>query len=98
MDQIIKEALEVFGLTPYEINTGNCDGFADLLLAKAEELGLDVKLIVNDSIGHVWVKYRGKHYDAETSIGVTNWKELPAFNRSKIKGVTDDGTANDPGV
>lgn len=31
---------------------------------------------------HVWVFYKGRHYDAETPKGVGDWRELPAFVKS----------------
>jgi len=30
---------------------------------------------------HVWVCFRGKHYDAETPYGVRNWSELPIYKK-----------------
>jgi hypothetical protein len=29
------------------------------------------------TLGHVWVEFKGKFYDAETPDGVTDWKDLP---------------------
>jgi len=31
--------------------------------------------------GHVWIYYNGKHYDAEASHGVDDWKDLPIFKK-----------------
>lgn len=36
---------------------------------------------VEDISHHVWIYYNGKHYDAETPNGVSNWTELPIFRR-----------------
>ena len=31
----------------------------------------------NETLGHVWVEYKGKYFDAETPNGVPSWEELP---------------------
>lgn len=31
--------------------------------------------------GHLWITFRGRHYDAECPNGVTNFFELPFFKR-----------------
>jgi hypothetical protein len=31
----------------------------------------------NETLGHVWVEYEGKYFDAETPNGVDSWKQLP---------------------
>jgi len=36
---------------------------------------------LKDELAHVWVFCDGKHYDAETPEGVTNWFQLPFFQR-----------------
>lgn len=36
---------------------------------------------VNGEGSHVWIYYKGKHYDAEAPKGVTNWVDLPLFKR-----------------
>jgi hypothetical protein len=33
------------------------------------------------AVGHVWVKYRGRYYDAETPNGVADWREIPHIQR-----------------
>lgn len=30
----------------------------------------------SEYFGHVWIKYKKKHYDATHPEGVTNWKSL----------------------
>lgn len=41
--------------------------------------------ILNYFPGHYWVLYKGRHYDAECPLGVTNWLELPLFKRALKK-------------
>jgi hypothetical protein len=69
---------EAEGFTPKEVNSGNCDEFSDQLV---DLLGKGAIIRETDwgstYPGHVWVEYKGKHYDAETPEGVTNWKMLP---------------------
>jgi hypothetical protein len=85
IEDIIYECLSESKLTPYEINTGNCDAFAEKVTVVAERYNVEVKLITNDRVGHIWVKHSGKYYDAETPKGVTNWRELVAVKRSILE-------------
>lgn len=34
---------------------------------------------------HYWVFYKGRHYDAENPLGVSNWLDLPLFRRAITK-------------
>lgn len=60
-------------------NTGFCDIYASKLSKllpgskqwDTEEQG------PSGTLGHVWVEFKGKFYDAETPDGVSDWKELP---------------------
>ena len=60
-------------------NSGFCDIYADKLSKllpgskkwDTEEQG------PSGTLGHVWVEFKGKFYDAETPDGVSDWKELP---------------------
>ena len=70
-------------LTPEECNAGLCDIFAEKF--KEEYPEAEVWLTdwgTEDSMfGHVWVKYKGKYYDAETPAGVKDWKDIPFIQR-----------------
>ena len=83
LDQTEKEALEIaykdwdtFG--GKECNNGFCDIFAKNL---AKQLPgskiLSTEDPRNETLGHVWVEYEGKYFDAETPDGVSFWKDLP---------------------
>jgi hypothetical protein len=60
-------------------NTGFCDIYASKLSKllpgskqwDTEEMG------PSGTLGHVWVEFKGKFYDAETPDGVQDWKQLP---------------------
>jgi hypothetical protein len=42
---------------------------------------------VGMTMGHVWIKYQGKFYDAEAPNGVDDWRELPYIQRVyKVRG------------
>jgi hypothetical protein len=83
LDQTEKEALEItykdwdtFG--GKECNNGFCDIFAKNL---AKHLPgskiLSTEDPRNETLGHVWVEYQGKYFDAETPNGVSSWRDLP---------------------
>ena len=60
-------------------NSGFCDIYASKLSKllpgskqwDTEEQG------PSGTLGHVWVEFKGKFYDAETPDGVRDWKDLP---------------------
>ena len=62
-------------MTPTEINEGRCEEWANevhRLVPEAQRFW---------TLDHMWVKYRGKFYDAETRGGVEGWRDLPFFER-----------------
>tara|TARA_R110002050_G_scaffold37148_4_gene92366 strand:- start:6159 stop:10673 length:4515 start_codon:yes stop_codon:yes gene_type:complete len=83
LNQTEKEALEIvdknwdkFG--GKECNKGFCDIFAKNLskhLPGSKIMSTEDSR--NETLGHVWVEYKGKYFDAETPNGVPSWEELP---------------------
>ena len=83
LSQTEKEALELtyknwdkFG--GKECNNGFCDIFAKNLskyLPGSKIMSTEDPR--NNTLGHVWVEYNGKYFDAETPKGVDSWKQLP---------------------
>ena len=83
LSQTEKEALELtyknwdtFG--GKECNNGFCDIFAKNLskyLPGSKIMSTEDPR--NNTLGHVWVEYEGKYFDAETPNGVDSWKQLP---------------------
>jgi hypothetical protein len=83
LSQTEKEALEItyknwdnFG--GKECNNGFCDIFAKNLskyLPGSKIMSTEDPR--NNTLGHVWVEYEGKYFDAETPNGVDSWKQLP---------------------
>jgi len=72
--------------TEYDINNGNCDDWAtevNKIIPLTKILGTpDYYFIKYDwAVGHFWIKYKGKHYDAENINGVKNWKDLKIFKK-----------------
>jgi len=71
--------------TPYEINDGACEDFMQCVIEKVPKASDRSSESVDGEYtllpGHVWIFYRGKHYDAETINGVKNWKDLPVFKK-----------------
>jgi len=74
--------------TPEVCNTGLCDVFAKKF--REEYPGAELwgtYETIGFTMGHVWVKYAGKFYDAETPNGVNRCKDIPYVQRLyKING------------
>lgn len=70
-------------LTPEMCNDGFCDIFASIFIEEypGAELWRTETSISPYIFGHVWVKYKGKFYDAETPYGVEDWKDIPYVQR-----------------
>ncbi len=71
-------------LTPEMCNQGFCDDFANnlrKLYPGAELWQTYTSANPNMAVGHVWVKYKGRYYDAETPNGVSDWKDIPHIRR-----------------
>ena len=76
-----------------EINRGNCEDFmlaVCKLVPDAEErttgpfIGPNGEEIDGpfDHVGHYWIFFDGKHYDAEAPNGVDQLEKLPIFARA----------------
>lgn len=84
----ILELVAEFGMSPKDINGGNCEEFADKLVGlipsakqmwdwEAEDGGVNRGW----TWCHCFVKYEGRYYDAECVDGVSEWWNLPWFLR-----------------
>lgn len=88
---LIQDAIRDFGMTAKEINNGNCDEFAEFLVARFPDFQLE-QSTADESFTHDWVSYNGLHYDAETPEGVETRQEIGTkpehreVNRESTKG------------
>lgn len=71
---------EFVGFSPLEINSGNCDEFAELLYIKIGG-SLRETVLEGGAPTHVWVELDGLHFDAESPCGVNDWRDLAIFKR-----------------
>jgi len=94
---VIRDLLKDYGelgKSPEYISTGECELFAGEVINRfpQAEYGTtddytdlsETAIIAGRRVafpGHVWIRYRGKHYDAETPFGVDRWFDLPIFRR-----------------
>lgn len=79
----------------YDINCGLCEEWAERVRALYQEAtGTDAVDVLDpgnlsgnadDSLeaGHVFVRFNGVFYDAETPNGVSDWKQLPMFVKQR---------------
>ena len=66
-----------FDPTPWDINNGYCDDFADRcaeLINGSEAVDL---MEYDEELAHTALLYRGKFYDAECLGGAVSWQDLP---------------------
>ena len=91
LPELIRQLVKACGKSPYDINNGDCDSFANALLIAAEQMDLPVEFFDSydevDIPVHYWVCIDGKHYDAEVPEGVREWRELPIFKNYFLKKV-----------
>ena len=82
-------------IIPYDINCGFCEEWgervAELYREATGNNGIDVidpgNLSGNpdDSLlGHVFIRFRGRYYDAECPEGVDDWRKLPLFTKQGL--------------
>lgn len=96
IEATIKQLVKEFGQDPQSINSGDCDRFAEELVARLkyghamETVGADEDDYddpedfdedMADVPNHAFVQIGNRYYDAETPQGVTNWWELPVYKR-----------------
>ncbi len=76
--------------TPYDINCGYCEEWGERVADLYREVtgNDDIDVIdpgnlsgnPDDSLlGHVFIRFRSRYYDAECPIGVEDWRKLPLF-------------------
>lgn len=81
-----------YDATPWDINNGLCDDFADTVVGIVKERYPKEKVDAPDlreygapeEVAHVPVVWRGKFYDAECIKGVKDWKKLPLVVNAKL--------------
>lgn len=71
-----------------DINSGECASVARQTYARLEDTDGVSVLAIGDK-DHVWIEYRGKHYDAEVPTGVDEFIQLPFFQRIPIDALKD---------
>lgn len=84
---IIKTLVKELGITPKEINNGQCENFAIEVIKRMGGHNKDITKVCTQNfeefggldLGHVWILYKGKHYDAECPKGIENWLNLRIF-------------------
>jgi len=104
--QVIEEVIKEFGDAPYEINNGRCDEFAFKVQEVIPRATVWETPLNSKYPTHLWIEYKGKHYDAECPNGVEDFRELPIFSpsrnfrlklpKSKIKRIRYDSESPKP--
>lgn len=86
--QVICKTIQEAGVSPYEINNGQCEDFASKIVSKVEgSSDVCTENFVEFGLlpGHVWILFEGKHYDAEAPHGVKDFSDLPIFKRYRLR-------------
>lgn len=81
---VIGVVVQEWGITPREINAGRCDKFALEVIARMGGYSNDLTddASSEDELGHYWIVYCDKCYDAECPNGVSDYRQLPFFKRT----------------
>ena len=90
---IIKTLIEEWEKSPYDINDGDCENFAMEVIKRMGGYSKDISEVCTQNfqdlggldLGHVWILYKGKHYDAQCPNGIKNWFDLPIFGGQDCK-------------
>ena len=82
---VIQELIKKYDDTPYSINNGYCQEFAEdlvKLVRGAEHFEVGGSWVEEniDEPAHSFVKFEGRYYDAEAPQGVRDWHNLPVFH------------------
>jgi hypothetical protein len=77
LPQLIKRAVTELGMSPREINSGECGKLARLVVRQARQQGVAAKMMTRDN--HDFIELDGRYFDAEAPAGVQDWKELPVL-------------------
>ena len=81
LSTVFKAVTQDMGLTPAQINNGNCDAWADKVQDRL--VGKCRVDIYEVEFCHVFVKICGLYYDAESMDGVDDYMNLPIFAKLK---------------
>lgn len=67
---------------PADINLHYCGYVAETVVEQLPE-DMDVEILEDGGRGyaHTWIRYNGRHYDAECIEGVADYRDLPFFRR-----------------
>ena len=76
----IERLVQEYGETPYDINNGQCDTFANTLADRLSGAYV-IEDFDTEYPNHMWVYVGDMHYDAEAEGGVSDWEELPIFKK-----------------
>lgn len=63
--KIIKKEVIRFNVSPYNINNGYCGEFADIIHSIIKNTEIIEFPFESKYFGHIFIKYKGKYYDAE---------------------------------
>ena len=92
ISQYIRKLAIGWGKHPYDINRGDCLEFAEDIQEKfqgSDALWDDAEPElfpnVQEIIGHVFIRYKDKYYDAEEPNGVSHPNLLPCYGEGRRK-------------
>lgn len=97
ISNVILGVREDWEKSPRSINGGDCTDFACELMERLDSREMEIeKMDTPEAYGvedclvtepyHMWITDGSRHYDAEAPEGVSDWKELPFFQRELCSG------------
>ena len=81
-DLLLSEPVSPRVEVPADINLHYCRFVAETVAERVDD-AIDLEILEDGGRGfvHVWVAHDGRHYDAERVEGVTDYRDLPFFQR-----------------
>lgn len=89
LSKTIRKFVKAWDLPPSEINNGSCGEFSAMVIDALDgETTIIYESYTEDRIiGHCWITFENRHYDAEAPDGVNQAIDLPFFQRLLMAGV-----------
>lgn len=78
---IVNNLIDEYGISPQEINSGNCDTFAEDLVKRIPGSKLYETNLYSPHQTHLFIMVNNLFYDAEHPFGIDDWKKMGIYRQ-----------------